>query len=113
MATAAWLLLVPLWAAAVWICGDQAQAKGRNAAAWAVASVVTSWFAVLVLLCLPPKTVNPRACPACGSTIPGAATRCRFCTSEVAPTVRPLAAAAVSPVRPRRWSARWEKRPVD
>ncbi|HEY6762655.1 MAG TPA: large conductance mechanosensitive channel protein MscL [Baekduia sp.] len=42
----------------------------------------------------PPVEEETRECPACLSQIPFAARRCAFCTEEVGPVPRPVAAAA-------------------
>lgn len=77
-------LAVPaLWAAAIWVCHDQAKVKGRDLARWTWASVFLGVVAAAVILGLPPKCLQPRACPSCLGIIPGAATRCRHCGGEV------------------------------
>lgn len=79
-----------------------AQQRHRSVAGWIVAAIFFGLFSTLILAVS--KDAYTQICPACKSAIPGDATKCRYCQSNVTP-ISPLLPKDINEENQRIWQS--------
>lgn len=87
-------MILGVWIISIVIAGAIDGSKGNSVIGGVLWAVCLGPFGILVPLCWPAKqpqaieSGNKAICPACRSYVPTAATKCRYCTSDIIPPVQ-------------------------